>query len=252
MPPLCAGGGVGLAATMGALYTGRGPVCGITTRRGATTGRAGAVVVSGVVGAGDSVWSELCAGEVSFAFAVISAAWAIGASTTGAGGRTAGATASVFSGAVGGAMGAAGLGETGAFGAVCSAGLGCVAPVAGDTGGFTTTVGGTTVTTGRAAAAPAGAFATTVPAGGFDAMAGAAGGTIAGAGRGCGTIFRGSGRAGAAAGAATDTTGAADLAGVFVVVTAALLGGSWLLRASASASCFFARMAFITSPGLET
>ena len=33
-----AGGGAEAGATIGALYTGRGPVCGITTRRGATTG----------------------------------------------------------------------------------------------------------------------------------------------------------------------------------------------------------------------
>ncbi len=152
-------------------------------------------------------------------------------------------------------MGADALGATGGFAVaavVCSAGFASVAPAAGATGGFTTTVGGTTVTAGRATAAPAGAFATTVPAGGFDAMAGAAGGTIAGAGRGCGTIFRGSGLAGTAAGTATDTTGGAGFAGVFGAMTAALLGGRWLRRASASSSCFFARMAFITSPGLET
>jgi hypothetical protein len=75
---------------------------------------------------------------------------------------------------------------------------------------------------------------------------------MAGAGRGCGTIFRGSGRAGGAGGAATDTTGGAGFGGVFGAVVTGLLGGMWLLRASASSSCFFARMAFITSPGLET
>ena len=50
-------------------------------------------------------------------------------------------------------------------------------------------------------AAPAGALATTGPAGGREAMAGGAGGadTMGGAERGCGTILRGSGRAGAAA-----------------------------------------------------
>lgn len=85
-------------------------------------------------------------------------------------------------------------------------------------------------------------------------MAGVDGGTIAGAGLGCGTILRGSGRAGAAGGgAATTGGGAADFTGAFPVTgVAALLGGTWLLRASASASCFLARIAFITSPGLET
>jgi hypothetical protein len=51
----------------------------------------------------------------------------------------------------------------------CSAGFGV--PVAGIAGGLTTTAGGTTVT-GRAGATLAGAFATTVPTGGFDAIAG--------------------------------------------------------------------------------
>ena len=106
--------------------------------------------------------------------------------------------------------------------------------------------------TGRVVAAVAGAFATTGPAGGFEAIAGALGGTIAGAGLGCGTILRGSGRAGAAGGGATLTAGGAGFAGAFVTTVPALLGGTWLLRASASCSCFLARMAFITSPGLET
>lgn len=127
-----------------------------------------------------------------------------------------------------------------------------MAPAADVAGGFTTDVGGTTVTTGRAVAAPAGALATTAPAGGFDAIAGCEGGTIAGAGRGCGTILRGSGFAATAGGAATDTTGGAGFAGAAGAAAAALLGGTWLLRASASCSCFLARMAFITSPGLET
>ena len=84
-------------------------------------------------------------------------------------------------------------------------------------------------------------------------MAGLGGWTIAGAGLGWGTILRGSGRAGAAGGAAAASTGAAGFTGGFVTTVAtALLGGTWLLRASASCSCFLARMAFITSPGLET
>ena len=80
---------------------------------------------------------------------------------------------------------------------------------------------------------------------------------MAGAGRGCGTILRGSGRPGAAGGAAAVGGGTDGFAGAFATTggaagAAALLGGTWLLRASASCSCFLARMAFITSPGLET
>lgn len=144
------------------------------------------------------------------------------------------------------ALAARGLTATGG----CSAALGC--PATEGAGGFTTTGGGTTVTAGRAATDPAGALATTVPAGGLEAMAGCEGGIIAGACRGCGTILRGSGLAGAAGGAATATTGGAGLAVSRVVTVDALLGGTWLLRASASCSCFLASMAFITSPGLDT
>lgn len=64
--------------------------------------------------------------------------------------------------------------------------------------------------------------------------------------------MRGSGRACVAGGAATAITGAAGLAG------AAWAGGgvdgftgAWLRRAASSSSCFLARIAFITSPGLE-
>lgn len=80
---------------------------------------------------------------------------------------------------------------------------------------------------------------------------------MAGAGRGWGTILRGSGRAGGAGGATAEAGGGtAGFAGALATTGAAggaaLLGGTWLLRASASCSCFLARMAFITSPGLET
>ena len=104
---------------------------------------------------------------------------------------------------------------------------------------------------GRGEVAETGALATTGPLGGRLAMAGGAGGgMIEGAGRAWGTILRGSGRAGAAGGAATDTTGGAGLN-----VGGAAAGGRdgmWPRRDSASSSCFLARMAFITSPGLET
>ena len=75
---------------------------------------------------------------------------------------------------------------------------------------------------------------------------------MAGAGRGCGTILRGSGFAAVAGGVTTETVGGAGFAGGFAAGVAALLGGTLLRRASASSSFFLARMAFITSPGLET
>ena len=92
------------------------------------------------------------------------------------------------------------------------------------------------------------------PGGGREAMAGGAGGrtTMGGAERGWGTILRGSGRAGAAGGGGNShgrrwcwpAAGAGGAA-----------GGSRRrmrpCRASSSSSCFLARMAFSTSPGLE-
>ena len=113
--------------------------------------------------------------------------------------------------------------------------------------------GGTTDTAGRAATGAAGALATTGPTGGLLAIARATGGaaTIGGACRTGGMILRGSGRAtGVAAGAGA---GAAAGAGCALATNGAgARGGSCDLRACASSSCFFARMAFITSPGLET
>ena len=139
---------------------------------------------------GSAATTVFCAAGTSFAFATTSGACAAGASATGVVGGAADSGFSSVGGAAGGAAGTAALGAAG-FGAaaVGSAGLGAVDPAAG---GFTTTPGGTTVTIGRVATAPAGAFATTAPDGGFEAMAGAAGGIIAGACLGCGTIFRGS------------------------------------------------------------
>jgi hypothetical protein len=75
---------------------------------------------------------------------------------------------------------------------------------------------------------------------------------MAGAGRACGTILRGSGRATTAGGAATVTAGVAGLAGALGGAGATVREGAVPLRASASCSCFFASIAFITSPGLET
>jgi hypothetical protein len=114
--------------------------------------------------------------------------------------------------------------------------------------------GGTT-TTGRAGATtPAGGLATTVFTGGFDAIAGVGGGAIMfGPERGCGTMRRGgTGACGAAGGAAWAAGGA--------VVTVGLEGcacgvagreGMYGWRASSSSTFFLARIAFITSPGLE-
>ena len=80
--------------------------------------------------------------------------------------------------------------------------------------------------TGRATTAVPGAFATTAPAGGFDAMAGGAA-IMLGAGRCCGTIFLGSGFAGATGADATVGAGAAGLAATGLATTggAALLAG---------------------------
>ena len=89
---------------------------------------------------------------------------------------------------------------------VTAGGLACVgfsSRAAGAAGGLTAPAGGgATTTTGRAVVtAPAGGLATTAPDGGRLAMAGGAVGVaaIGAACRGCGTILRGSGRAGAAA-----------------------------------------------------
>ena len=73
---------------------------------------------------------------------------------------------------------------------------------------------------------------------------------MGGAGRADGTIFRGSGLAGVAGGAGA--AGTAAVAAVLAEAAAAGFAGAWLRRASASSSCFFASMAFITSPGFET
>ena len=55
-----------------------------------------------------------------------------------------------------------------------------------------------------------------------------------------------------AGGGATATTGAGGLAVRQAAPLRQAAPGAWLLRAAASCSCFLARMAFITSPGLET
>ena len=99
---------------------------------------------------------------------------------------------------------------------------------------------------------PTGALATTGPAGGREAIAGAAGGgmTAVEACLGCGMITRrGSGGLGAAGSA--DAAGAAGLAAMGGAACGGRTGKCGR-RDSSSSSFFLARMAFITSPGLET
>ncbi len=217
--PVAAGG----VETIDALYTGRGPVCGITIRRGAGTTTFGVFAA-----AADSAEIALTAPAASPACGATAAcsvttAGAAGTSATGAAG--AGGLRAIFSSRTGGAA-----------------------------GGFTTTAAGGGATTTRTGTAPAGGLAIMVPAGGREAIAGVEGGgatTIGGAGRGCGTILRGGAWIGAAATGLAATgaaaAGAAALAGTAVTGFA----GTRTWRASSSSSFFLARSAFITSPGLE-
>jgi len=222
---------------MDALYTGRGPVCGITMRRGT-----GTMTFALFVGA--AVDSAAIAG-------IAPGDPPVGAETSAVCGA---AACSVTTADATGASAAGGAAAAGGLTAIFSS------RAAGAAGGFTATPagGGATTTTGRAATAPAGALATIAPAGGRDAMAGAAGGAamIGGAVRGCGTILRGSGRAGVAAAAGFAATGVAAVGGAAGVAglagtAAAGFAGIRAWRASSSSSFFFARRAFITSPGLE-
>ena len=202
--------GPGVDGTMDALYTGRGPVCGITMRRGIGTLTfalfAGAAVDSAAIAA-TAPGDPLVGTSTACAACSVAAADAAGASATESA-AAAGALTAIFS-----------------------------SRAAGAAGGFTVTPagGGATTTTGRAATAPAGALATTAPAGGREAMAGAAGGAamIGGAERGCGTILRGSGRAGAAAAAGFAATG--------VVAAGVAAGAAGLAGAAAPASPACAR-----------
>lgn len=110
-------------------------------------------------------------------------------------------------------------------------------------------------------------LATTGPAGGLLAIAGAAGGgaTIFACCRGCGTILRGPGVAGGAAGCAgalaaetAETvgtvegfgcTGAGTVAGGATTAGRVMTGGAAFAAASA---CLRSRIAFSASPGLDT
>jgi len=187
---------------------------------------------------------------------------------------TVSSAASAEDSAAGGGAIATGSMAAGAAAAGCSTAGGCSLRLVGTTGGaaavaavatggLTTTVtgGGATTTTGRCAAIePAGALATTGPAGGLEAMAGVTGGaaTTAEAARGWGTIFRGAGRAGAAIGGSATTgalaagTGWAGAAGTVLAFSAAttVARGTRPRRVSSS-SFLLAWMALSTSPGLE-
>jgi hypothetical protein len=138
----------------------------------------------------------------------------------------------------------------GAAASGCLAIAGFSSRVTGAAGGFTVPAGGgaTTISGRVAVTAPKGGLATTGPDGGRLAIAGevVAGATIGAACRGCGTILRGSGRAGTAAGGGAAATGVEVCASC-----AAGFAGTRTGRAPSSSSCFLARMAFITSPGLE-
>ena len=214
---------------MDALYTGRGPVCGITMRRGAGT------MGFAIFAAADSAAIAVTAPAAPPLGAVPACGAAAACSVTAAGAAGASATG--------------GAATTGALTAIFSS------RAAGAAGCFTTTPagGGATTTTGRAGATPTGALATTAPAGGRDAMAGVDGGreTMGGAERGCGTILRGSGLAGAAstglAAIGAAAMGAVGLAGA----TSVGFAGTRAWRASSSSSFFLAWIAFSTSPGLE-
>ena len=177
-----AAGAVG--GTIDALYTGRGPVCGITMRR-----------AGGADGA--RLWVRCGAVDSAAIAGTDVAASGAGAATSAAGATATGGSMMAAAGASAGA-GAATVGAL-AAGAL-SAGFACSSRATGAAaGGLTATPpgGGATTTTGRADEAPAGGLATTAPAGGREAMAGVDGGgaTIGGAERGWGTILRGSGRA---------------------------------------------------------
>ncbi len=140
--------------------------------------------------------------------------------------------------------------------ALLAAARGCPSGAGGATGGFTTTARAVQLTTtGRARqpTAPAGALATTGPTGGREAMAGAPAARQQWAARaaGCGhNLARLRPRRRGSAARRAAATGAAGAA----TAGSRRLGRqpAQACRASASASFFLARMAFITSPGLET
>ena len=157
-------GAAGATGRGGALYTGRGPVCG-TIMRGA--GFCGVGVAAGIEGRGE-LEATGGAGGAGGAEAVIGAAGGEGGATTAAGG--AGGTCGRTGGAV--AAGTAGAGEdTGGGTGFSTAGGGTMVGLAGAGVGATTEAGGA----GGAGFGAAGTIA------GFGATGGAAGFTVAGA-----------------------------------------------------------------------
>ena len=229
-------------AFAGAEYVGRGPVCGIMTRR---TGAAGAAGVAGAAAAAGApgVAADGTAGAAGTGAVVVVTAGA-GASATGAGG-------------VAGATGAAATG----FGATIT---GCA--TTGRSAAGVAVAAGAAVTGGRAITGPAGGLlAIAGPAAGLAAPGGA---TIFAPCRGCGTIFLGPcGAAGcwvcccAGALAAAETFGTlADLAATGVraacaaggAATTAGRGATGGADFAAASACLRSRIAFSASPGLET
>jgi hypothetical protein len=199
----------------GAVYTGRGPVCGIITRRGA------GATCSGAVGSGLAADACTCAGG-----------------STGAAGADADA---IDTAAVGG-----GAATTGAF--ATTGPEGAAAEIAGrasvvepPTGGFATT-------------GPVGGFAAIAGVCGGAATMGAAwrgwGTILRGAGLGAsGAADTGAGGVAGVAGAAGRATGGAVATTGFAGAAAGGMGRG----ATAADSCsFFCRIAFSTSPGFDT
>ena len=125
---------MGGATTIGALYTGRGPVCGITTRRAQLPAVPVQRGASGAFAAGVSISARVVIGAPvsSFALAAISAGCVTGDSTTGG---APGVAASGFSATGGSTAVAAGVTVLGAAGFTTvwagSAGFAVVAPAAG-------------------------------------------------------------------------------------------------------------------------
>jgi hypothetical protein len=246
MPPPALGPAAATGGGGGALYTGRGPVCGIITRRGTgTTGRRTA--------AGSSAST---AGAAARGAASTGVAACVAATIVADGGGTA-------------AVDACTAGVTGGFAATTGAAV----------------TGRPSVAVGGDPAADTGGFATTGPAGGRDAIAGVGGGTattppgrcvpatggaatMAGARRGCGTIILGAGLASVVTGAAVSVA-AAGLAGAALAAagfgagatgatggrSVACAPGAGTTRGGATcvaSCCLLSRIARAASPGFDT
>jgi hypothetical protein len=237
---------------------GRGPVCGMMTRR--TGGPAGAGdAASDSTGAGaDSAWAAMLVAGVGSAD---------GGGATGAAGGATGLAATTSG--MGAGEGGGGGGATAGFGVATAAAGAAAATAAGRS--CWVCPAAPVADAGAVLGGVAGGRAMTGPTGGLLAIAGACGGTTMFAcGRGCGTMRRGaSGEAGVAgatedaAGAATtrwppnpapdpdpdtdpDTDPGTDDGGA---ATAAGRGGAALMADSA---CLRSRMALSASPGFET